>query len=779
MSRIAVVTPVPVPNVDGGNERHWRSLTAALVQAGHEVDLVAIDTPESSLIEVVQSYRRFVQLDLGSFDVVVSGKYPSFMVRHPRHIRHLNHLLRGLYDRYDTSLGFEIPADLGRGLDERRDDAERLIAWVTELVEGDPQNRSFDYPGPFARAVVHALDRIGRDGLQTEAAVSEVVAQRLDYVDPSRPISIVPPLGDFAALPAGDSSRLDSDDEKAVFLTFGRMDRIKRFDLVIRGFASARVHGAELVVAGNGPQKQAIADLASRTPGVRMAGWLTDDELHEAITRSRAVILAPVDEDFGLVAAEAFSVGRPVITTTDSGGIAEQVENGTSGLIVPPHRILLGRAIRRLANDADEADRMGRNGLDQQRESSWDPMIRLVDRSLDPAAGQRPRLLMLSTFDAEPVRHGGHRRLRGLATALTGDFEVVVLALSNAHLGIRRRRFADGVCQVSVGRSETHLRADFRMASVVGMPVDDVACHRLWPSSPEFSVALSEELESADLVMLAHPYLASALPELLETPVIYDAHNVEQDLKAEIYDLAPGKSWLGEAVRESEQMALQRASVVIASALEDSDRLAELGATKTIVVPNGIVGATRRSTAEKAEAHTRFLADHSGVDPRRPIAVFMGSNHPPNREAAAIVVALALDLPDIEFVIAGSVDVDSDIPNNMTVVGAFPETAHRRMLAMADVALNPMLAGSGTNLKLIEAMAVGVPVLSTAIGARGLSRSGDLVKLADISEFGPQLLSMLSEPPSNAEIAASVEYSASRSWQRVVEPLVTTIEELL
>ena len=44
----------------------------------------------------------------------------------------------------------------------------------------------------------------------------------------------------------------------------------------------------------------------------------------------------------------------------------------------------------------------------------------------------------------------------------------------------------------------------------------------------------------------------------------------------------------------------------------------------------------------------------------------------------------------------------------------------RTLLAAADVALNPVLHGSGTNLKVIEYLAAGVPVVSTAFGIRGL-----------------------------------------------------------
>ena len=151
MTRIAVVTPRSVPPVEGGNERHWRSLTQALLEAGYDADLVAVDTRESNLSEVLASYRRFVDLDLSGYDVVISGKYPSFMVRHARHIRHLNHTLRGLYEHYPTHLGTLTDVELIAGIEARRENAHTLLDWAEAQVASHVDEPDFAFPGPFAR----------------------------------------------------------------------------------------------------------------------------------------------------------------------------------------------------------------------------------------------------------------------------------------------------------------------------------------------------------------------------------------------------------------------------------------------------------------------------------------------------------------------------------------------------------------------------------------------------------------------------------------------------
>jgi glycosyltransferase involved in cell wall biosynthesis len=54
------------------------------------------------------------------------------------------------------------------------------------------------------------------------------------------------------------------------------------------------------------------------------------------------------------------------------------------------------------------------------------------------------------------------------------------------------------------------------------------------------------------------------------------------------------------------------------------------------------------------------------------------------------------------------------------VTGPVPEAFLHDALSVVDVALNPMAAGSGTNLKMLEYAGAGVPVVSSAFGARGL-----------------------------------------------------------
>ncbi len=516
--------------------------------------------------------------------------------------------------------------------------------------------------------------------------------------------------------------------------TFGRLDRAKRFDLIMRSFSAARrlpgMGDATLVVAGDGPLREELTSSAGRH--VHVVGRLDDDALTAHLRAAAAVVLAPIDEDYGLVAAEAMAAGTPVITTSDSGGIAEQITPGRDGLIVHPRVPLLAAAIRDLALHPDRADRMGRAAQDAVRPLSWSPMLSLIDEVTDQRP--RPAVLLVSTFPADPVESGGQRRLRGMAAGLAKlGWRPTVLSLTNrlAPGGIRRRRTTDGVRHVMVGRSRAHLRADFAMASLLGSPIDDVASAELWPSTPAFAEELRARVAEADIVVLSHPFLVSALADLALTevlpPVVYDAFNVESDLKRELFADREGGSWVAERAATAEAEALALASLVSATSSGDLDRFHTLhdATAPTVVAPNPLAPelSAARTPDEHRSARRRFMLDQAASGDARPIAFFMGSDHPPNRAAAKRCVALAAARPDVHVVIAGTVtvtDLGSSSATKPTVLGSFAARDLRRLLAMADVVLNPIETGSGTSLKLIDPLSLGIPVVSTVLGARGL-----------------------------------------------------------
>lgn len=156
-----------------------------------------------------------------------------------------------------------------------------------------------------------------------------------------------------AALPTPAGSR--------VALALGRLHRNKGFDLLIR--ALPRLPGLHLAIAGEGPERTALAALA-RSEGVaarvHWLGWRSDTA---ALLAAADLLVCPSrHEPLGNVVLEAFAARRPVVAAAVAGP-CELIASGREGLLVPPEDPeALARAIATVLADADLATALAAAG---------------------------------------------------------------------------------------------------------------------------------------------------------------------------------------------------------------------------------------------------------------------------------------------------------------------------------------------------------------------------------------------------------------------------------
>lgn len=724
--RIGIIAPAPVPAVLGGAERLWQGLRDGLLANGHQVEMVTIDFLETTFREVIAGYRRFSQLDVSRFDLTISGKYPAWMIQHPRHIVYQLHPLRGLYDTYPAHLEeFDGPPDVGQCTD-----VDALLTLVeNELDKPDSDDALHAYPGPFARAVVQRLDELAfaGDRVAAFAAISEEVAGRDGYLPPERPVLVSYP--ESSVEDTKTTTQEPGGAEGALFFTASRLDHPKRIDLLIRAFQSLPTLTATLRIAGTGPQLDALKQLAGTDYRIEFVGRVSDAELARNYANATAVVFVPDNEDFGYISLEAMLAGTPVITTTDSGGANELLSEGVGGLVVAPTPKAIAAAMLQLAERPQQRWILGLNGKRRATSIGWDELWRVIS-DLDPnKVVERQQVLMLSTFGIDPMIGGGQRRVRHLARRLALHADITVLALSGDQPNIQRRTLELGLQQVLVGRSDAHRSAEAEITRVAELPVDDITCGALWESTPAFVAELDQQLRSADLVVCSHPFLAPALEDRLgDIPLVYDCHNAETAFKDTVLPKGKAGDWLRARVHESETFATERAAAVIACTDADIAALRKLAPESTAsfaVVQNGVDVAALplRNPDIQSKCRAELLAlVGADVQAKQRIAVFVGSWHPPNLDAAKVILEAAALRKDWLFVLAGShtISIDATGYDNVYLLSTFAEESLYPILAGADAALNPMISGGGSNLKLYDYLAVGVPVVTTRIGARGL-----------------------------------------------------------
>jgi len=160
---------------------------------------------------------------------------------------------------------------------------------------------------------------------------------------------------------------------KKVIGFVGRLRHEKGLDILLDAMPHVlKSHpDVALLVVGDGPDgerlKRRAEDLKLGTQ-VRWLGQKSPEEVYRLYGIMAVLAVPSRFEGFGLVAAEAMAAGLPVVGT-NVGGLAEVVEDGVTGILVPPgDSQTLATAITELLDKHDKAKQMGEKGLQRVRE---------------------------------------------------------------------------------------------------------------------------------------------------------------------------------------------------------------------------------------------------------------------------------------------------------------------------------------------------------------------------------------------------------------------------
>ena len=101
------------------------------------------------------------------------------------------------------------------------------------------------------------------------------------------------------------------------------------------------------------------------------------------------------------------------------------------------------------------------------------------------------------------------------------------------------------------------------------------------------------------------------------------------------------------------------------------------------------------------------------------------------------------------------------------------EPDKRALLVSADIALNPMSGGSGTNVKMFDFMAAGLAIITTKVGARGIETTQPAFVSCELAGFEDALRSLADNPSQRRELATNARNEAERhySWEAISDNL--------
>ena len=117
---------------------------------------------------------------------------------------------------------------------------------------------------------------------------------------------------------------------------------------------------------------------------------------------------------------------------------------------------------------------------------------------------------------------------------------------------------------------------------------------------------------------------------------------------------------------------------------------------------------------------------------------------------------------------------------NVVLLGRISDEEKQALYRTADVALNPMTSGSGTNIKMLDYMAAGLPVISTPVGARGLGlKSYENAIICEIPEFPEKIKQIFSDSELHAKISLNGRRAIEEKfdWRTIASEMVKVLEE--
>ena len=391
-----------------------------------------------------------------------------------------------------------------------------------------------------------------------------------------------------------------------------------------------------------------------------------------------------------------------------------------------------------------------------------------------------PSALVINFFPAfTPASSGGEMRLGSLYRSLSATHDVTMITSTDfgarfeevVHTSrFREMRFPkDEFWRASYAALERLGLSGDLSGLAFAMAVSDPACNLR---------RMARELaQNVDVVIHEFPFSEPIFNDGCPVPEIYNSHNFELSLLSSIVQGPGFEAALLKLMRLEGNLAA-RAAWVLGTSADDAEKFRLFYG-----VPQERLGVCANGYDEEELSRVVEAREQRGkASSERPRLLFTGSGHRPNVEAAEFLLQIAPELPDCDFILAGGVCgaiASKTLPENVISYGPFSQRQKHELLTVADLYLNPVVLGSGTSLKALDALGGGLPMVATKEGVRGLGvEAGRHAAVASREDFVSAIRGLMADGKRRkAQVKAGLTLARNKfSWNRIAAGLAEVLD---
>lgn len=396
----------------------------------------------------------------------------------------------------------------------------------------------------------------------------------------------------------------------------------------------------------------------------------------------------------------------------------------------------------------------------------------------------KKRITVTTTISAQgKIKTGGSNVVHGLYTKLSEKYDVDVLYIAPVYEKRASVRITEGLIEHVIPKSRETDQCIKQLEKKCNIPsLYDVGLSYYLEKTPLYINSLVNSIRDSDLIIMDRPFLFPFVQMYANgRAILHRSQNIEYLYRKSTVPQNEQSMKMLKDLFQLEKNCCNTCDMNFSCSETDLNTMKELYGTsvsKLELLPNGIFCSDNKfiPLRKRKELKSTFLRSNYKI------ATFIGAPHQPNVEACELIYRIAPYCNDTVFVVAGDICQKMksyDKPENVVLLGRISEETRKRLFAVTDMALNPMYSGSGTNVKMFDYMSMGIPIISSSFGVRGIRDISGITIANTEEEFIRAVMDFRLNQYKENIMRNRKMVECEYDWEAIVSKTIKTIEKFI